>query len=77
MQGLELVGRFLVLAGVVLIIIGGIVWGLAKIPSLSNLPGTIKIETSGFTCIFPLLASVVLSLVLTLVLNIIVRLLNR
>ncbi|MGB9800018.1 MAG: DUF2905 family protein [Thermanaerothrix sp.] len=44
---------------------------------MSNLPGTIKIETSGFTCIFPLLASVVISLVLTLVLNIIVRLLNR
>lgn len=76
MQGLELVGRFLVFAGVVLIIVGGIVWGLAKI-SLSNLPGTIKIETSGLTCIFPLLASVVLSLVLTIVLNIIVRLLNR
>ncbi|WP_299024483.1 DUF2905 domain-containing protein [uncultured Thermanaerothrix sp.] len=77
MQGLEFLGRFLVLAGVMLIVIGGIVWGLAKVPSLSNLPGTIKIETSGFTCIFPLLASVVLSLVLTVALNIIVRLLNR
>ncbi len=77
MQGLELLGRFMVLAGVVLVFVGGVLWGLAKIPSLSNLPGTIKIETSGITCIFPLLASVILSLVLTVILNIIVRLINR
>ncbi|KPL82835.1 hypothetical protein SE15_12360 [Thermanaerothrix daxensis] len=77
MQGLELLGRFMVLAGVVLVLVGGVLWGLAKIPSLSNLPGTIKIETSGITCIFPLLASVILSLVLTVALNIIVRLINR
>jgi len=77
MQGMEFLGRFLVLVGVMLVLIGGLIWLLARVPGLSQFPGTIKIETQGFTCVFPLLASIVLSLVLTVVLNIIVRLLNR
>ena len=77
MQPLELIGRWLVIFGIGLALVGGIVWLLGRIPGVQNLPGTIKIETPGMTCLIPLLASIVLSLVLTVVLNIIIRIANR
>ncbi len=71
-------GRWLMLAGIVITAMGGIVWLLGKIPwGGKDLPGTIRIEGSGFSCVFPVLASIVLSLVLTVVLNVIVRLIHK
>lgn len=63
--------------GVALACTGGLLWLISKVPGLEKLPGTIKITGSGFTCLIPLLASIILSLVLTVVLNLIVRLVNR
>lgn len=77
MEGLEWAGKLLVLGGIVMAAIGGLLWLLARLPGLGQLPGTIRIERPGFTCIVPLLASIVLSILLTVVLNIVVRLLNR
>lgn len=78
MPGLELIGRWLVILGVVLAVVGGAVWLLSRLfPNLSQFPGTIRIQGSGITCVFPLLASILLSILLTIVLNIIARLLNR
>lgn len=77
MQNLELIGRWVFILGIGLAVVGGILWLLGRIPGLQNLPGTIKIETSGMTCLIPLLASIVISLVLTVVLNIIIRIANR
>lgn len=73
MQNLESIGRWIVIIGVVIAIVGGIIWLLGRIPGLQNLPGTIKIQGSGVTVIIPLLAMVVLSVVVTIVLNIILR----
>lgn len=71
-------GRWLMLVGIAIVVMGGILWLLGKIPWGGNdLPGTIRIEGSGFTCVFPVLASIVLSLVLTVVLNVIVRLIHK
>lgn len=77
---MELIGvlaRWLVIAGLGLVILGGVLWLVSRIPGLENLPGTIRIEGRGFTCIFPLLASILLSILLTVFLNIIGRLLNK
>jgi hypothetical protein len=71
-------GRWLMLAGIAIVVVGGVLWLLGKIPwGGSDLPGTIRIEGSGFSCVFPVLASIVLSLVLTIVLNVIVRLFHK
>jgi hypothetical protein len=74
MFGLETIGRWLVIAGLSLALLGGAVWLLARVfPGLSQLPGTIRFQSGGFTCVFPLLASIVLSIVLTILLNLLAR----
>lgn len=77
MEGLELAGKMLVLGGLTMTVVGGGLWLLARLPGLAQLPGTIRIERPGFTCIVPVLASLVLSILLTVVLNLILRFLNR
>ena len=52
----------------------------ARIPflqNLGNLPGDIRVEGQGFTCLFPIATMIILSIVLTVVLNIVIRLINR
>jgi hypothetical protein len=43
---------------------------------MGDFPGTLRIERPGFTCVVPILGSIILSLLLTIILNIIVRLLK-
>jgi len=78
MFGLETIGRWLIIGGIILALVGGLVWLVGRaFPGLSQLPGTIRIHTGGVTCIFPVLASVILSIVLTIVLNLVARFFNR
>ena len=77
MQNLDVIGRLVVIAGIALIVVGGLVWLLSKIPGLNQLPGTLKVELGSFTCIFPILASIVLSILLTVALNVIARLMKH
>ena len=73
MPNLEILARWLVVIGIGIAVLGGILWLLSRIPGLSSLPGTIKIEGSGFTCVIPLLAMIVVSVVLTILLNLAAR----
>ena len=70
--------RWVILAGVVIIIIGISLWlaGRFDLP-LGRLPGDIRIERGGFSCFIPLATSIILSLLLTVALNILLRFLNR
>ena len=77
MQDLQTIGRWLLIAGVVLAVVGGLVWLVGRYTGWLNLPGTIKIEVPGLTCIIPLLGSIVLSILLTILLNVIFRNTNR
>ena len=72
------VARLLILLGLILLVIGGVAYILARMGvQIGRLPGDIRIESGNFTCVIPLVTSILLSIVLTLVLNIIIRFLNR
>ena len=74
-MNLENVGKWLVLVGLALALVGGLIWLLGRyVPGLNQLPGTIRFQSGGLTCVFPLLASIVISVLLTVVLNVILRL---
>ena len=77
MGGFETIGKSLVVIGAGLALVGGLVWLASKLPFLGNLPGDVRIERPGFTCLVPLASSIVISIVLTILLNVIVRLIDR
>lgn len=60
------VGRTLILLGVLLIVIGGVLALLGRVP---RLPGDIYVQRKGFSLYVPLATSLLLSVVLTLLVN--------
>jgi hypothetical protein len=77
MNEFETMGKWVMLIGGTLVLVGGLVWLLSKVPLFGHLPGDIHIEKPGFTCLVPLASSIILSILLTIVVNIIARLLRR
>ena len=74
----ESLGRWLIVGGLAIALLGGILWLTARLfPNLSQFPGTIRIQSGGSTCVVPILASIIFSIVLTLLLNLVARLLNK
>lgn len=73
MENFETLGKWLAAVGGILVVLGIILWLLGRFVNLESLPGTLRIQGSGFTCVVPLLASIVGSLVLTILLNLVVR----
>lgn len=61
-------GGFLIITGIVLTIIGVLVYFSDKLPFLGRLPGDILIKKENFTFYFPLATSIVLSIVISLIL---------
>jgi hypothetical protein len=70
-------GKWLVIAGGGLALLGGVFWLLGHIPFLGNLPGDIRIQTQNFGCFFPIVSMILLSILATIVLNIIIRIVNK
>jgi hypothetical protein len=70
-------GKWLVIAGLGLALLGGVMWLLGRIPFFGNLPGDIRVQTQNFSCFFPLASMIVLSILVTIVLNIIIRIVNK
>ncbi len=62
---MEEIGKWLILFGVLLAIIGGVVLLIGKVPFVGRLPGDIAIQRDNFSCFFPLATSILLSIVLT------------
>lgn len=67
MDGIQYIGKFLVILGVVIIVIGGLLLLSGKIPWIGRLPGDIIIQRKNFTFYFPLATSILISLLLTLI----------
>ena len=61
-------GRVMVLAGVVLALVGGVLWLGARF-GLGRLPGDLAWEGDGWSVRFPLATSLLVSAVLTLLLH--------
>ena len=71
------ISRWLIFIGVGFITAGLIFWLISTFLGPKDLPGTLRINVGGITCVFPILLSIILSLGLTLILNIIARFLNK
>jgi hypothetical protein len=69
---LQTVGKFTILLGVSLAIVGGMLWGAGKM-GLGGLPGDLRFSGQGWGCFVPITTSILLSLLLTLVLNLLLR----
>ncbi len=75
---MESIARYLVIAGVILILLGGGFYLASRFGlPLGHLPGDIRIEGKNGSFYFPIVTSIVLSLVLTILLNIIIRLFRK
>ena len=61
-------GKMLVIAGLVIVGIGLLVWLGGKIPGIGRLPGDILIRRGNFTFYFPIVTSILISIVLSLIL---------
>lgn len=65
--------KLLIYFGVFMVLIGGLLLIVGKIPGLGKLPGDIYMQKSNFTFYFPVVSSILLSILLTLVLNFVFR----
>lgn len=63
--------RILIITGVVLIVLGGLLAVLPKIPWLGRLPGDILVKRDNMTFYFPLATCILLSLLINLILYLI------
>ncbi len=71
---MENIGRYLILAGLLLVLLGGLLYAAARLGlPIGRLPGDIHITWQGGGLYFPVVTSVLLSVVLTVVLNLLER----
>jgi hypothetical protein len=72
------IGKVIMILGAGLLVVGGGVYLAGKLGlPIGQLPGDIRIEREGFTCVFPLATSIILSIILTIGFNLLVRRLNK
>lgn len=72
------IGRFLMIGGIVLFVVGGLVFLAVKFGlPFGRLPGDIRIERDGFSFYFPLGSSILISIVLTIIINVVLRFLRK
>lgn len=74
------IGRILVITGLAIAVAGLILILLGRtslFSQLGNLPGDIRIEGNGFTCLIPFTSMIIISIMLTVILNVIARLLTK
>jgi hypothetical protein len=67
------VGKLLLIAGALLLVVGGVFVLLTRL-GVTQLPGTVSVSTGSFSFFFPVAFCIVVSVVLTLVINLILRL---
>ncbi len=65
---MESFGKYLVVVGAALIIVGVLLMFFDKIPFLGKLPGDIQIKRENFRFFFPITTSILLSVVISVVL---------
>lgn len=68
MSEFQSIGKYLILTGIVILVVGLIISFWDKIPLLGKLPGDIKIEGKNYTFYFPLATSIILSIIISIIL---------
>jgi len=68
-----LVGKTLIVLGIVLVFVGLAIVLKIRIPYLGKLPGDIRIEKEGFRFYFPIVTCIIISILLTLLLTLLRR----
>ena len=78
MFDINALARWILLAGVLLILVGAVLWLLGRFDlPIGRLPGDIRIQRGNFSCFFPLASSLLISLILSVILSLLIRFLNR
>lgn len=67
------VGKLIIVAGVALLILGGVILLAGRLPFLGHLPGDIEYRRGNTTIYFPLMTMIIISIILTIVLNLLLR----
>lgn len=66
-DGIQHIGKLLVIAGIIVAAIGGVILISGKIPWVGRLPGDILIQKKNFIFYFPLVTCIFLSVILTII----------
>jgi H+/Cl- antiporter ClcA len=75
---LETFARYTILAGIILILVGGLLYAASKLNlPFGRLPGDIIYQGQNATWYIPCATSIILSVLLTVILNLILRYLNK
>jgi len=76
-SNMDAIGRALVIAGVVILVIGLALMFADKVPFVGRLPGDVTLRGDGWTVYAPIATSIVVSLVLTAALSLFAWLARR
>lgn len=66
-DGLQNIGKFLIITGIIIVVIGALFLLSGRISWLGRLPGDIFIQKRNFTFYFPLATSIFISIILTFI----------
>lgn len=69
----DVLARWMIYAGVGLVLLGALVWGVGRFIDIGQLPGDLSYEGERFRIYAPITSMIVLSIILTIVLNLIIR----
>jgi len=73
MDGVDGIGRLLIVGGVVLAVVGLVLVVAPNIPFLGRLPGDIRIDSGNVKVFAPLGTMLLISIILTILLNVLNR----
>jgi hypothetical protein len=67
------IGKLVIIAGGVLVVLGAVILLAGRIPFIGQLPGDIEYRRGNTTISFPLVTMILLSILLTIILNLLLR----
>ncbi len=67
------IGKSLVLVGIVIVLIGLLLWALSSVPYVGRLPGDIYVRRGNFTFYFPLATCILISIIATILFSLMRR----
>ena len=74
---MEGIGKILIIAGAVIIVLGLVLVFNNHIPFLGKLPGDIIIKRDNFSFYFPLVTFILISIVITVIINIVLHFIGK